>query len=134
MKIQSFRDLDVWHKSMHLAEQTYQLVAQFPADERYGLSLQMRRGSVSIPSNIAEGQGFGTNRRYVYHLRVARGSEHEIQTQLELAKLLKFATAKQVEPLLDSASEIGRMINGLMASLNVSQEDDDDLEFIRRYR
>jgi four helix bundle protein len=115
---------------MHLTEQTYKLVAQFPPDERYGLSLQMRRGSVSIPSNIAEGQGFGTNRRYVYHLRVARGSEHEIQTQLEVAKMLKFATAKQVEPLLDSASEIGRMLNGLIGSLNRAQSDDDDLELI----
>lgn len=123
MTNQSFRDLEVWRKAMDLTVQTYRLVEQFPADERYGLSLQLRRGTVSIPSNIAEGQGFGTNRRYVYHLRVARGSEHEIQTQLELAQLLKFATAKQVAPLMDSASQIGRMLNGLIGSLNVNDGD-----------
>jgi len=133
MTIQSFRDLDVWRKAMDLTEQTYRLVEQFPSDERYGLSLQLRRGTVSIPSNIAEGQGFGTNRRYVYHLRVARGSEHEIQTQLELAQILKFATPKQVAPLMDSASQIGRMLNGLIGSLKVNQADDDVLEFMRRY-
>ena len=126
----------MWRKAMHLAEQTYQLVAQFPADERYGLSLQMRRGSVSIPSNIAEGQGVGTDRRYVMPAcasRVAPNTKSKLSW--ELAKLLKFATAKQVEPLLDSASEVGRMLNGLMGSLDgCSQADDDDLEFIRRYR
>jgi four helix bundle protein len=118
MKIKSFRDLNVWHLSMKLAEDIYPLVRQFPADERYGLSLQLRKAGVSIPSNIAEGSGYGTNRRYVHHLRIACGSDSELQTQLELTERLKFATPAQVRPLIDRASEVGRMLNGLIRSLD----------------
>jgi four helix bundle protein len=118
MKIKSFYDLDVWHLSMQLAEDIYPLVRQFPADERFGLSIQLRRAGVSIPSNIAEGSGYGTNRRYVHHLRVATGSDSELQTQLLLAERLKFAPSDQVRPLLDRASQVGRMLNGLIRSLD----------------
>jgi len=117
MKIHSFRDLDVWHKSMDLAENTYLIVSRFPSDERFGLSAQLRRSSVSIASNIAEGAGYGMTKRYVHHLRIARGSEQELQTQLELAWRLGFAERKLVAPLLESASEVGRMLNGLISSL-----------------
>jgi four helix bundle protein len=117
MKLISYRDLVVWRRSMDLAEQTYQLVSQFPADERYGLSSQLRRAAISIPSNIAEGAGSGTDGRYVYHLRMARGSEHELQTQLELALRLKYAGQEEVAELLDSASQVGRMLNGLIRSI-----------------
>lgn len=103
---------------MKLAEDIYPLVRQFPPDERFGLSLQMRKASVSIPSNIAEGSGYGTNRRYVHHLRVATGSDSELQTQLELAERLKLATPAQVRPLLEQASRVGRMLNGLVRSLD----------------
>jgi four helix bundle protein len=118
MKIRSFRDLDVWHLSMKLAEDIYPIVRQFPSDERFGLSLQLRKAGVSIPSNIAEGSGYGTNRRYVHHLRVATGSDSEVQTQLELAERLEFATPAQIRPLIDRASEVGRMLNGLIRSLD----------------
>jgi four helix bundle protein len=118
MKIKSFRDLDVWHLSMKLAEDIYPLVRQFPPDERFGLSLQLRKAGVSIPSNIAEGSGYGTNRRYVHHLRIANGSDSELQTQLELTERLKFATAEQVRPLIDRASQVGKMLNGLIHSLD----------------
>ena len=73
---------------------------------------------VSIPSNIAEGSGYGLNKRYVHHLRIARGSEAELQTQLELAGRLKFATAEQVRATNAKASEVGRMLNGLISSLS----------------
>ena len=118
MKIKSFRDLDVWHLSMKLAEDIYPLVRQLPPDERFGLSLQLRKAGVSIPSNIAEGSGYGTNRRYVHHLRIANGSDSELQTQLELTERLKFATPAQVRPLIDRASQVGRMLNGLIHSLD----------------
>jgi len=118
MKIKSFRDLDVWHLSMKLAEDIYPLVRQFPPDERFGLSLQLRKAGVSIPSNIAEGSGYGTNRRYVHHLRIASGSDSELQTQLELTERLKLATPAQVRPLIDRASQVGRMLNGRIHSLN----------------
>jgi four helix bundle protein len=118
MKIKSFRDLDVWHLSMKLAEDIYSLIRQFPPDERFGLSLQLRKAGVSIPSNIAEGSGYGTNRRYVHHLRIASGSDSELQTQLELTERLNFATPAQVRPLIDRASQVGRMLNGLIHSLD----------------
>lgn len=118
MKINSFRDLEVWQLSMDLAEDIYKLVRQLPAEERYALSLQLRKAGVSIPSNIAEGSGYGTNRRYVHHLRIACGSEAEVQTQLMLVQRLKFAAAAEVTPVLDRASRIGRMLNGLIRSLD----------------
>jgi four helix bundle protein len=118
MMIRSFRDLEVWQLSMQLAEDIYQLVRQFPADERFALSIQLRKAGISIPSNIAEGSGYGTNRRYVHHLRVACGSDSEVQTQLELAERLGLAKPTDVRPVLERASRIGRMLNGLIRSLD----------------
>jgi four helix bundle protein len=121
MAIKSFRDLKVWRASMQLAEAIYPLVRQLPADEKFGLSLQMRKAGVSIPSNIAEGSGHGKNRVYVHHLRIARGSEAELETQLELLVRLKYARPEQVQPVLAQASEVGRMLNGLIRSLETYQ-------------
>jgi four helix bundle protein len=118
MSVRSFRDLDVWHLSMQLAEDTCHIIRRFPIDERYGLSLQLRKATVSIPSNLAEGSGYGTNRRYVHHLRIASGSTSEVQTQLELAERLKFASPDEIRPLLKRASQVGRMLNGLIQSLD----------------
>ena len=117
MKINSFRDLVVWNKSMSQAVGVYALVRQFPVDERFGLSMQLRRSAASVPSNIAEGAGFGTNRRYVHHLRIAAGSNSELQTQLELAERLAFATPTQIQPMLAHAVEVGKMLSGLIRSL-----------------
>ena len=118
MTIKSFTDLEVWNVSMDLAEDIYGLVKRFPPEERYALSLQLRKAGVSIPSNIAEGFGYGQNRNYVRHLRIACGSDSEVQTQLRLTERLKFATARDVEPILDRASQVGRMLNGLVRSLD----------------
>ena len=120
MKIRSFRDLRVWQLSMNLAQNIYNVVKQFPIDERFGLSLQLRKACVSIPSNIAEGSSYGTNRRYIHHLRIACGSEGELQTQLELSERLKFASPSDVRRALNDASEVGRMLNGLIRSLDQS--------------
>jgi carbamoyl-phosphate synthase large subunit len=116
MKIASFRDLRVWQLSMQLAVDVYVLARRLPPDEKYGLSTQLRRTSVSIPSNIAEGTAYGRN-QYLHHLRMARGSEAELQTQLELTAKLALASAEDVRPLLLQASEIGRMLSGLITSL-----------------
>ena len=116
MKIASFRDLRVWQLSMQLAVDVYVLARRLPPDEKYGLSIQLRRTSVSIPSNIAEGTAYGRN-QYLHHLRMARGSEAELQTQLELTAKLALASAEKVGPLLLQASEIGRMLSGLITSL-----------------
>jgi four helix bundle protein len=114
--IQSFRDLSVWQKSMDLVVRVYQLTEQFPRSETYGLTSQVRRASVSIPSNIAEGKAIGGS-SYPHHLRIAHGSEAELQTQIELAGRLKFMSDADVKALLNDASEIGRMLVGLERSL-----------------
>jgi four helix bundle protein len=98
MKIKSFQDLEVWQVSMQLAEDVYGLVRYFPPEERFALSQQLRKAGVSIPSNIAEGFGYGKNRRYVHHLRIACGSDLEVQTQLMLSDRLKLASSSEVGP------------------------------------
>ena len=86
-------------------------------EERFGLALQLCRAAVSIPSNIAAGFGYGTNRRYVHHLRIAMGSDSELQTQLALIERLSLAPASELRPLCELASRVGRMLNGLIGAL-----------------
>jgi four helix bundle protein len=117
MTIKSFQDLEVWRISMDLAEDIYRLVQKFPPEERYVLSTQLRRAGISIPSNIAEGYGYGTTGRYIQHLRVASGSDAELQTQLLLSTRLEFAQMGEITPILERASRVGRMLNGLIHSL-----------------
>ena len=114
--IQSFRDLDVWHKSMDLAVRVYQATEKFPRSETFGLASQMRRAATSIPSNIAEGKAIG-GLSYSRHLKIAHGSEAELQTQIELARRLTFMVDDQATALLSHASEVGRMLVGLQRSL-----------------
>lgn len=87
-----YRELDVWKMSMELCEQVYGLVRHFPTDERYALGDQLRRAVVSIPSNIAEGNGRDSKSDYARFLSIARGSLFEVQTQLELAERFKYVT------------------------------------------
>jgi len=89
-EIQSFRDLDAWHAAMDLSVMVYDASTRFPSDERFGLMSQVRRASVSVPSNIAEGQSFGTDGRYMHHVRIALGSIGELSTELEIAVRLKY--------------------------------------------
>ena len=114
--IQSFRDLDVWHKAMDLAVRVYQATDKFPRSEMSGLASQMRRAATSIPSNIAEGKAIG-GLGYPRHLRIAHGSEAELQTQIELARRLTFLVDEDANALLSHASEVGRMLVGLERSL-----------------
>ena len=114
--IQSFRDLTVWEKSMELAARIYATSEKLPKNEMFGLVSQLRRASVSIPSNIAEGKGVG-GRAYLRHLRIALGSEAEIQTQLELAVRLKMLTRAEANSLIAQTSEVGRMLISLLRSL-----------------
>lgn len=114
--IQSFRDLLVWQKGMDLMLRIYGATEKFPRSEMYGLASQMRRAATSIPSNIAEGKALG-GLSYPRHLRIAHGSEAELQTQIELAQRLKFLDVAEAAVLLDQASEVGRMLVGLRRSL-----------------
>jgi four helix bundle protein len=113
--IQSFRDLQVWQKSMTLTERVYISTETFPRSEEYGLRSQMRRAAVSIPSNIAEGKATG-GQRYRRHVKFALGSNAELQTQVELAMRLRLLDKGLGEELQVQASEVGRMLAGLFKS------------------
>ena len=112
----SFRDLIAWQKAMDLVEEIYEVTRAFPADERYGLTAQMRRCAVSIPSNIAEGYGRQTTKDTQHFLAQARGSVHELQTQLILATRLQMGEQQGVRAATERADEVGRVINGLLQS------------------
>lgn len=114
--IQSFRDLEVWQKSMDLTVRIYKATEAFPREEMFGLTSQMRRASTSIPSNIAEGKAIG-GLNFPRHLKIAHGSEAELQTQLELAQRLNFLQAPDAKKLLMTASEVGRMLVVLARNL-----------------
>ena len=110
--IQSFRDLTVWQKSMDLVVRIYEMSERFPRSERFGLTSQLRRSAVSIPSNVAEGKAVG-GQSYPRHVRIALGSEAEVQTQIELAHRLGMVSARDAEKLLEETAEVGRMLSGL---------------------
>ena len=115
--IQSFRDLEAWQAAMDLSVQIYSVTMRLPPEERFGLTSQMRRASVSVPSNVAEGQSHGKSGRYIEHVRVAIGSLGELSTELELAHRLKFLSSAdllEVEPQLVSTR---RLLFGLLRSL-----------------
>jgi len=117
MKTRQFRDLLVWQRSMRLAEMVYTATRPFPREERFGLASQMRRAAVSIPSNIAEGQGRNSDKSFAQFLNQAQGSLYELETQMELARNLAVIPERQATQLLADAAEIGRMLNGLRSTL-----------------
>ena len=118
--VKSFRDLHVWQKAMDLADGVYSATAGFPRDEIFGLRSQVRRAAVSIPSNIAEGRAAGGG-RFLHHIRIALGSEAELQTQVELAVRRAYITPERARALLDNASEVGRMLHALRNGLEARQ-------------
>lgn len=115
--VSSYRDLRVWNAAMDLAVACYQLTRAFPRDELFGMTGQIRRASASVPANIAEGYGRGTRKDYANFLYVARGSLKELETHLVLAERVSIASPVTVRPLLDQADAIGKMLHGLITSL-----------------
>lgn len=113
----SYRDLIAWNKAMAFAVAVYKTTAEFPKDEMFGLRLQLRRAAVSVPSKIAEGQGRRLPRDFQSFLRVARGSLYEAETQLILSSELGYIAASRSKVLLNASAELGRILNGLIASL-----------------
>jgi four helix bundle protein len=117
----SFRDLKVWRDAMTLVEEVYKLSARFPTTEQFGLTSQIRRAVVSIPSNIGEGKRRKRQRAFLNHLDIALGSQGELEVQLEIAERLGFASKKDLDPVMKRAAEVGRMLNGLIESLQIDQ-------------
>ena len=110
----SYHELLVWQKAIDFVVECYSLTAQFPRTEMYGLSSQLQRSAVSIPSNIAEGAGRLHTREYIRHLGISRGSLFEAETQIIISQRLNYSKPETIQPLL---AEIGRMLHGLIASL-----------------
>ena len=115
--IKSYRDLRVWQEAMELAEDVYRLTALFPREEIYGLTSQMRRCAVSVPSNIAEGYGRDRTGAYLQCLSIARGSLKELETQALIAARVDVCNPKSIEPLMHKAGSVGKMLNALMRAL-----------------
>ena len=115
--IRSHRDLTVWQKAMDFVVVVYQVSKAFPREELYGLTNQMRRAAVSVPANIAEGQGRRSKAEFCQFLGNARGSLLELETHLELAFRLGYLNTEQQRALEERSHEVGRLLNGLLRSL-----------------
>jgi four helix bundle protein len=113
----SHKDLILWQKGMTLAAAIYRLAHTLPKHEVYGLASQIRRASVSIPSNVAEGAARHTTREFLSFLYIARGSCAELETQLTLMIELGYVTESGVAPVLDRCDEVGRLLNAVITSL-----------------
>jgi four helix bundle protein len=112
-----FRDLVAWQKAMELARQVYLVTEEFPKSEIFGLRMQLRRSSVSVASNIAEGHGRLTDAQLRNSLGMARGSLYELQTQIELARDMKFIEDGPERNLLGTCVDVAKLINGLLGVL-----------------
>lgn len=110
-------DLKIWQKSIELTKAVYLLVSDLPADEKFGLSSQIKRCSVSIPSNIAEGAGRNSNKEFKQFLSIANGSTYELQTQLILLTELNLITKDKVQPIIEVCIEIQKMNYSLQQKL-----------------
>jgi four helix bundle protein len=117
MAINSYRDLRVWKEGMALAKTCYILTRQFPKEELFGLTSQIRRAAASIPANIAEGNGRENTKEYIHFLKIAQGSLKEVETHLLLAIEVEICPSETVQPLLVLADGIGRMLRALIRTL-----------------
>jgi four helix bundle protein len=118
---QSFRELVVWQRAMQLTVAVYRVTQDFPREEIYGLTSQLRRAAVSIPSNIAEGQGRGSTGEFRQFLAIARGSTCELQTQLEIARALNFGKPELIDETDALSNEVRKMLFGILDSLKDRQ-------------
>ncbi len=116
-EIQSYRDLRVWQKGMDLAEACYSITKEFPKEEMYGMTSQIRRAAASIPANIGEGYGREYRAEYVQFLRIAQGSLKELETHLILSVRVKLTTSQAVNPILTECESLGKMLRSLIRSL-----------------
>jgi four helix bundle protein len=117
--IKSYKDLDVWKVSMSLAESCYLVTRNFPREEMYGMTAQMRRASTSIPENIAEGYGRDQTGSFIQFLRVSQGSARELETHVILAGRIGLLRSDAVSGLLDECEKISKMLRSLIRSLEV---------------
>ena len=113
----NYRDLDVWKEAMDFVVECYRVTGTFPKGEVYGLTSQLQRAAVSIPANIAEGQGRQHNKEFLQHLAIAYGSLAEVETHIQIACRLRYVDGEKENQMLERAARIGRMLNGLRKSI-----------------
>ncbi len=114
----SYRELIVWQKSMQLVKAVYALLEMLPKKELYALDAQMRRAVISIPSNIAEGQGRSTVKDFIHFLSIARGSKYELETQILICIDLGYFSVQAAENAMKLCDEIGKMLNSIIIKLS----------------
>lgn len=122
MSVNGFRDLRVWQVGMDLVQAIYQITQAFPSYEMYGLVNQMRRASISIPSNIAEGHTREYTKEYLYHLSIAQASLAELQTQVEIAQRLHYITSEQSQVVLHQSTSLAKHLYALRNALAISKK------------
>ena len=121
VNLSDYKELELWQKAMAVAKQVYQMTVHFPKEEIYGLTSQMRRAAVSIPSNIREGSARSGSKEFLQFLSIARGSAAELETQLILASQLGYSACN--EDILTALTSVRQMINALMRSLREKRAD-----------
>jgi four helix bundle protein len=120
-KIKSYKDLLIWQKGIEITEKVYSITNDFPTEELFSLTNQVKRASVSIPSNIAEGFGRNSTKSYLNFLKIFRGSLYELETQLIIAEKLNYTTDSELlQSIYDLISEEGKMINSYMNKIELS--------------
>lgn len=117
MDIKSYRDLAVWQKAMDLVMECYEISKEFPKNETYGLTSQLQRAAVSIPTNIAEGQARQHTKEFIQFLSISYGSIAELETLIQIAGRLNYFNTNQLYKFMDRTATLGKMINGLRKSL-----------------
>ena len=121
-RVRNYRDLIVWQRAMDLVEEIYRATKSWPQSEVYGLISQTQRAAVSVPANIAEGQGRGGDREFCRHLAIAHGSLRELETHIKIGERLGYLPAENASLLLERANDVGRLIQGLLRKLRSSIE------------
>ena len=121
-RVRSYQDLVAWQKAMNLVGEIYRVSLLFPKEEVFGLTSQLRRAAVSIPSKIAEGQAKSSRGEFQLYLGHARGSMAELETQIMIARNLNYLSESEAAGLLEQAADVGRIMNGLLASLRAGKK------------
>ncbi len=114
-----FKELEIWKRSRLFCSEVYQMTSSFPSDEKFGLTNQLRRAAVSIPSNIAEGSSRNSNKDFSRFLEIAIGSAYEIETQVLIASDLGFVSTDECEKLVNELAEIIKMISRFRSTLKI---------------
>jgi four helix bundle protein len=117
--IKTYRDLKIWQKSIEMVTVIYKLTSHFPNRELFGITSQIRRSSISIPSNIAEGYGRYSRKEYIRFLGISLGSLYEMQTQLQISLNLGYLSSENFHSLSEGSKEIERMLSGLIRKLKI---------------